>query len=78
MTRIPIQDEFTNLKISPQRRWQLRQKAKGRCQVCGGPLGDYSTHCKKCVSKYRKKYDDWEPGKRGRPPKKVKARRRRK
>ena len=30
-----IQDEFTPLKVSRQRKWQLRKRAEGRCGVCG-------------------------------------------
>jgi len=30
-----IQDEFTQLKISRQRKWQKRKSAEGRCGVCG-------------------------------------------
>jgi hypothetical protein len=31
----PIVDEFTNLQISKQRRWQLRQEKAGKCITCG-------------------------------------------
>ena len=30
-----IQDEFTGLEVSRQRRWQLRKMASGKCLVCG-------------------------------------------
>ena len=30
-----IQDEFTQLKVSRQRKWQLRKRVEGRCAVCG-------------------------------------------
>ena len=30
-----IQDEFTALPVSRQRKWQLRRGAEGRCGVCG-------------------------------------------
>ena len=37
-----IQDEFSNKRISRQRRYQLRKEAKGCCRICGkktnGPL----------------------------------------
>jgi hypothetical protein len=32
-----IIDEFTNLKVSRQRRWQLRHVKKGLCAKCGKP-----------------------------------------
>jgi hypothetical protein len=35
--RTLIQDEFTQLKVSRQRKWQLRKRAEGRCAVCGVP-----------------------------------------
>lgn len=30
-----IKDEFSGLKISAQRRWQLRRKRDGKCVTCG-------------------------------------------
>ena len=35
--RPSIQDEFTNLPVSRQRKWQLRQIAQGGCRICGQP-----------------------------------------
>ena len=35
--RIPIQDEFTYLPISRQRKWQLRKQRDKRCTECGAP-----------------------------------------
>lgn len=35
MSRNPIQDEFTHLKVSHQRKTQLRWKRDGRCIICG-------------------------------------------
>ncbi len=32
-----IQDEFTSLRVSPQRRYQLRRAAAGLCRLCGAP-----------------------------------------
>ena len=32
-----IQDEFTALPVSRQRKWQLRKRAEGQCEVCGVP-----------------------------------------
>jgi 5-deoxy-D-glucuronate isomerase len=32
-----IQDEFTALPVSRQRKWQLRKRVEGRCAVCGVP-----------------------------------------
>src|SRR6516165_8801427 len=35
--RTPIQDEFTCLPISRQRKYQLRKKRDKRCTECGAP-----------------------------------------
>ena len=35
--RRPIQDEFRNLPLSPQRKCQLRKTRDGRCIICGQP-----------------------------------------
>jgi predicted nucleic acid-binding Zn ribbon protein len=34
----PIKDEFTKLKISRQRRYQLRMRRDKRCIICGTPI----------------------------------------
>ncbi|MGA2662288.1 MAG: hypothetical protein ABSH34_32810 [Verrucomicrobiota bacterium] len=31
----PIEDEFTDLQMSRQRKYQLRMRREGRCVVCG-------------------------------------------
>jgi len=33
-----LKDEFSNLPISRQRKWQLRQIANGGCDICGKPI----------------------------------------
>lgn len=30
-----IKDKFADLKVSRQRKWQLRKRREKRCQVCG-------------------------------------------
>lgn len=42
-------DELTGL--SRQRRWQLRQQAAGKCQICGKPRGKKGNKakCRKCA-----------------------------
>lgn len=40
-----IQDEFTRLKISDQRRYQLRREKKGLCRLCGSPVLTGKTYC---------------------------------
>jgi hypothetical protein len=35
--RKPIQDEFTHLPLSRQRKYQLRMERDGRCTICGEP-----------------------------------------
>jgi hypothetical protein len=46
--RKPIQDEFTALKISQQRKWQLRRIKAGLCQICSAPMLS-SGLCKKHI-----------------------------
>ena len=36
-TRKKIVDEFTDLPISRQQKWQLRRAKEGRCVICGDP-----------------------------------------
>jgi hypothetical protein len=36
--RAVIRDEFTDLPISRQRKYQLRMKREKRCQLCGAPV----------------------------------------
>jgi hypothetical protein len=36
-TRKKIVDEFTELPISRQQKWQLRRAKEGRCVICGDP-----------------------------------------
>lgn len=54
----PIQDEFTNLRISRQRRYQLRHEKAGLCRNCtakaerdenGKPLGMCRKHAKEHI-----------------------------
>lgn len=44
--RAPIQDEFTDLKVSKERKRQLRRRAKGLCVIagCENPLVTIN-HC---------------------------------
>lgn len=32
-----ITDEFSDLKVSRQRKWQLRREKAGLCRICGQP-----------------------------------------
>ena len=32
-----IEDEFTDLNVSRQRKWQLRKQKENLCEVCGKP-----------------------------------------
>jgi len=34
---LPIIDQFTDLPITRQRKWQLRKQAEGKCITCGAP-----------------------------------------
>ena len=46
MPRLPIKDEFQHLKISKQRKYQLRKQREHRCTDCGAPTSG-STRCLK-------------------------------
>jgi len=43
-----IHDEFTELDISRQRRYQLRKKKLGLCTICGKRKIKSSDRCLKC------------------------------
>jgi hypothetical protein len=56
--RRPIQDEFTHLAISRQRKYQLRKQRQGRCTECGEPAAQGSRclkHLVKARERQRKK-----------------------
>jgi hypothetical protein len=40
-----IEDEFTDLKISRQRKWQLRHAKEGKCTKCGAAAAVSSAFC---------------------------------
>lgn len=47
-----IQDEFTKLPLSRQRKWQLRQIKRKRCQRCGDRIRKGSKdYCLDCMMK---------------------------
>ncbi len=47
-----IQDKFTTLPVSRQRRYQLRQRAIRRCRGCGAFSGG-TKFCRSCQPKER-------------------------
>jgi hypothetical protein len=47
--RKSIRDEFTKLRISRQRKWQLRMERDGRCTECGAPAAGASRCVKHLV-----------------------------
>jgi hypothetical protein len=47
--RRPIKDEFTNLKVSRQRKYQLRMRRDHRCTECGEPAAQGSRCLKHMV-----------------------------
>jgi hypothetical protein len=56
--RKPIQDEFTALPISRQRKYQLRMQRDHRCSECGEPAAQGSRcvkHLVKARERQRKK-----------------------
>lgn len=45
MARPPIQDEFTGLNVSRQRKRQLRWQKAGRCIICGKKCAPGTQRC---------------------------------
>lgn len=43
--RPPIQDGFTRLRVSRQRKWQMRRAAECLCVVCGAEAERGTQHC---------------------------------
>jgi hypothetical protein len=60
MPRI-IEDAFTHLDISRQRRYQLRMESAGRCRICGEKTGEGSPYCEK----HRKAQTGYDQERRG-------------
>ena len=61
-----IVDEFTNLKISRQRKWQLRRAKEGKCIKCGARVAVNSIFCvshnvKTAVYNHERKYPGKKP-----------------
>ncbi|HWH71444.1 MAG TPA: hypothetical protein VNT26_18860 [Candidatus Sulfotelmatobacter sp.] len=52
--RKPIKDEFTDLPISRQRKYQMRMKRDGRCTECGEPA-QLGSRCLKHLVKARER-----------------------
>jgi hypothetical protein len=52
--RARIRDEFTDLNISRQRKYQLRMKKRKRCTECGEPAAEGS-RCLKHLIKARER-----------------------
>jgi CDGSH-type Zn-finger protein len=40
-----IQDEFTSLDVSDQRRYQLRREKRGLCRLCGSAVSPGKPYC---------------------------------
>jgi len=60
--RKAIQDEFSNLPISKQRKWQLRRTAEGKCRQCGQPVVANSVFCLAHLIQQRDKYNRRKTG----------------
>jgi hypothetical protein len=57
--RVAIKDEFTDLPISRQRKYQMRMKRDRRCTECGAPAAEGSRcleHLVKARERQRRKY----------------------
>lgn len=60
-----VNDEFTHLNITHQRRWQLRQAKKGRCTLCAEKAVVNSDRCLKhnvqlALKNHERKYPNCE------------------
>jgi hypothetical protein len=68
-----INDQFSNLPISRQRKYQLRQVALGKCQICGKDKHQNSVFCGNHLLQHRlrqrrlKGYDEKRETGSGRP-----------
>lgn len=61
--RPSIKDEFTDLKVSRQRKWQLRKERDGKCRRCGNK--SHGKLCGVCTEKNRlemKSYNEYRVG----------------
>lgn len=55
MSNSPIQDKFTKLKVSKQRRYQLRNRQNGKCEICAKNAVKWNL-CNEHVNKAKKRY----------------------
>ncbi|HVV72537.1 MAG TPA: hypothetical protein VHI52_13740 [Verrucomicrobiae bacterium] len=53
--RKPVEDEFTHLNISRQRKYQLRMRRDGRCTECGQPVLGEASRCVRHLVKARER-----------------------
>jgi hypothetical protein len=53
--RLAIKDEFTNLRVSRQRKYQLRMRRDGRCTKCGEPIARGMVLCVKHLVQARER-----------------------
>ena len=74
-TGTPICDEFSDLPVSRQRKWQLRQSKRGLCSICGAPKAKWSaTYCAvhheaaKLLAREHRGCEAYESSGLGRPP----------
>ena len=48
-----IQDEFTSMRISRQRRYQMRREKAGLCRICGDVCAKGQVYCPEHLEKQR-------------------------
>jgi hypothetical protein len=56
-----IQDRFTSLPVSRQRKYQLRREAAGRCRLCGEPGAPYCARHSEAQGKFRQNRQTTNP-----------------
>ena len=56
MSNSPIQDKFTKLKVSKQRRYQIRQRERGKCEKCNRKTEGGKTMCNYHREMAKKRY----------------------
>lgn len=60
-----IKDEFTDMPVSRQRKWQLRVMARGLCALCGKRPLFLNERCQECIPPSTSRYNSKRKRKEG-------------